>query len=163
MCSKHLKDAQFSGFAAKLLKFKTFFKSVLNNLSSSWQTAGFQHWVFTFSAVFHISVLFICYVPDEHTAARLILTTKSTAAGLFSHYLCFFSLAAPKKNLPKIPHRYKRRPGHLPVTTCMLGSAPSPSCTRRVTEEGCVPPLTWVFIALPWSAAGWMSESETRP
>lgn len=107
-------------------------------LTNSWfPTLGYY-----FLAVFHISVLFICYVPDEHTAARLILTTKSTAAGLFSHYLCFFSLAAPKKNQPKIPRRYKRRPGHLPVTTCMLGSAPSPSCTRRVTEEGCVPPLT---------------------
>lgn len=156
------KDVQFSGFAAKLLNFMTFFKSVLNNLSFSWQTAGFQHWVFTFSQYFTFPCcLFVTSLTN--TQQHVWFSQQRAQLQVYSPNICVFFPLQPQKNQPKIPHRYKRRPGHLPVTTCMLGSAPSPSCTRRVTEEGCVPPLTWVFIALPWSAAGWMSESESRP
>lgn len=103
MYSKHVQRRSVLWFCCQTVEFYDIFQISPQQpeffLTNSWfPTLGYY-----FLAVFHISVLFICYVPDEHTAARLILTTKSTAAGLFSHYLCFFSLAAPKKINLKSP------------------------------------------------------------
>lgn len=157
------KDVQFSGFAAKLLNLMTFF---LNQSSTTWVLPDKQlvsNTGFLLSrSISHFRVVYLLRPWRTHSSTS-DSHNKEHSCRFILPLSVFFFPCSPQKNQPKIPNRYKRRPGHLPVTTCMLGSAPSPSCTRRVTEEGCVPPLTWVFIALPWSAAGWMSESESRP
>lgn len=92
------KDVQFSGFAAKLLKFKTFFKSVLNNLSSSWQTAGFQHWVFTFSQYFTFPCcLFVTSLTN--TQQHVWFSLQRAQLQVYSPIICVFFPLQPQKKI----------------------------------------------------------------